>query len=782
MAFRYLPPEEVRKSVGQPKIQPSRAEHATPGASDGLGGPASQEPDALFRPDALFQIDAKKSELSLKNFILNNISDMAAFYPAPDMIPAWANEPLIESSGSCGEALLKTKCHQFWYQSHVPCSNCPVLQAFESEKPHEVQMGRPDGGLWNIRALPVFDEKRHLQGVVKICRDVTAHKKAEQAVAESEKKFQLLFHSTPAGICTYNNKGEILECNQKCAEILGTDIDSLVGLNLLEFLSDHDFLEAIAGSLSGAFTHYEGLYTSISGGRRSYLNVDFAPVYASLGRIIGGVAVGEDIIEKVRTEKALRQSEEKYRSLFEGLPVALYQISQDGRVIDANKACLEILRCTSKEELKAVDVWGRCVDPMDGVELWRRLQAAGSVSDFETRLWCLDGSMVWGNITARLIYDENGRVRFIEGSLKDVTERRVHERCIQESEARFRGLAERSSDIIVLFDKDYFPLFWSPSAERILGYSREELMAMAPGQLMTPENFSRLRQYIAGAFTQRRTENFELAMIRKDGDEAIIEWSAIPVHDGMTVTGTQFIGRDISTRKKAEAALRKSHEELRNLSKHLESAREQERLTIAREVHDDLGQSLTAIKFDLAWLRRRMPAEQTRRIGEKLEMTIKMVDSAIQSVKKISSRLRPEILNDLGLAAAMEWYLEDFERRTDIACDARIDAEVLGRQQADSELCTGIFRIFQEALTNVARHSNATEVFVSLTVSDGCIVFLLNDNGKGIEKEHINTSESFGLVGIRERVTAFSGQMHISGIPGKGTTLKVRLPLNYPNG
>lgn len=228
--------------------------------------------------------------------------------------------------------------------------------------------------------------------------------------------------------------------------------------------------------------------------------------------------------------------------------------------------------------------------------------------------------------------------------------------------------------------------------------------------------------------------------------------------------------------------MRKSHEELRNLSKHLESAREQERLTIAREVHDDLGQSLTAIKFDLAWLRRRMPAEQTRRIGEKLEMTIKMVDSAIQSVKKISSRLRPEILNDLGLAAAMEWYLEDFERRTDIACDARIDAEVLGRQQADSELCTGIFRIFQEALTNVARHSNATEVFVSLTVSDGCIVFLLNDNGKGIEKEHINTSESFGLVGIRERVTAFSGQMHISGIPGKGTTLKVRLPLNYPNG
>jgi len=718
----------------------------------------------------------------LKDIILNNIEDMVAFYKSPAMIPEWVNAALIETSGYSREVLLETTCHHCWYHSHTPCKKCPVLETFESGRAHEAQVGWLDGGFWRVRSLPVANDKEQLYGVVKICRNVTSLKMAEQAVAGSDKKFHLLLHRTPAGICLYDRKGEIRECNQACAEIAGSQTERLIGLNLFEILKDQDLSDAIAASLAGVTTHYEGPYASITGGRRSYLKVDCAPIYAASGAISGGMAVAEDIIEEIRAENALRESEAKYRHLFESLPVALYQVTRNGLVMDANQACLQLMRCSSKKELMGVDARQRCVDSRDGVELRRRLHEEGCVSDFETRLWRLDGSIVWVNVTAKLIYEAKGRVLSIDGSLQDVTERKFNERCIQEGEARFRGLAERSSDIIVLFDKDYNSLFWSPSAERILGYTREELKVMAPGELMRPEHFVMLRQYVARASTDRQVVNFELPIIKKNAMETIIEWSAIPVHDGTTVTGLQFIGRDITTRKKAEAALRKSHEELRNLSKHLESAREQERKTIAREVHDDLGQSLTAIKFDLAWLQRRMTGETSGRIQEKIGITSRLVDEAIQSVKKITSRLRPEILNDLGLAAAMEWYLEDFGKRTGIGYEARIDADALGRNQVDSDRCVGIFRIFQEALTNVARHSNATEVFVRLEVIEGRIVLLLNDNGKGIDTKHINTSESFGLVGIRERVNAFAGEINISGIPGKGTTLKVKLPFNYPNG
>ncbi len=625
----------------------SRVKESLPQTRIGIPGaclrPGAEPPGALS--------NTKDSWERIKAIILNGISDMLAFYPGREMIPGWVNQALAAASGFPLETLLEMTCHQCWFQSDKPCSECPVLRCFETGRPQDSEVLQPRGRTWRVRTFPVIGESGGVEGVVKFARDITAHK------------------------------------------------------------------------------------------------------------------------------KAVRKSEEKYQQLFEGLPIGIFHTTMDGRLIDANQAALRIFRCPGREQLIGLDPRRAFLNPRDNEILRLRLRAQGCLENFETRLWRWDCSIMWVNISARAIYAPNGDIVAVEGSFQDITQRKDNESRLEESEARFRGLAERSSDLIVLFDRSFKLIFWSPSTERILGYSRAELMAMRADEFMTPSQYVRVRGHVARILKNRNSESFELPMIKKDGSETIIEWTATPIHNGMEVTGIQFIGRDITIRKKAEAALRRSHEELRRLSQHLEAAREQERMAIAREVHDDLGQALTAIKFDLAWLKKKMIGADDEQVREKIDMSIKMVNDTIQSVKQIASRLRPEILNDLGLEAAMEWYLEDFSKRTGIFGRARINLSPFSAGDIPNDLCISIFRIFQEALTNVARHSSATELVVDLNYADKGLQLRVHDNGRGIDKEAIETTQSFGLAGIRERVNVLGGEMRISSLSGEGTTLKIKLPL-----
>lgn len=242
--------------------------------------------------------------------------------------------------------------------------------------------------------------------------------------------------------------------------------------------------------------------------------------------------------------------------------------------------------------------------------------------------------------------------------------------------------------------------------------------------------------------------------------------------DGI-ITGYQGTIRDVSEYKRAEEALTKSCEQLRALSAYLQSAREQERTSIAREIHDDLGQSLTALKMDLSWMRKRVSKNQQSLI-DKMQSMSELVDMTIGTVKRIITDLRPGLLDDLGLEAAIEWQVEEFEKRTGIKCEARLDIE---ERILDPERSTAIFRILQGTLTNVLRHSKATEVKISLTERDGQVVLVTSDDGKGITKKQISNPRSFGLMGIRERAHVFGGDMEIVGARGKGTTVTVSIPI-----
>jgi signal transduction histidine kinase len=215
-----------------------------------------------------------------------------------------------------------------------------------------------------------------------------------------------------------------------------------------------------------------------------------------------------------------------------------------------------------------------------------------------------------------------------------------------------------------------------------------------------------------------------------------------------------------------------SYEQFRNLSAYLQAAREEERKSIAREIHDELGQALTTMKLELALLQEEVlhdAAAATYRTHSLKER----VDETIQSVKNIITKLRPGLLDDLGLTAAIEWQASDFQRHTGIVCEVLIKPEEMHVPQ---EISTAMFRIFQETLTNITRHSGATRVLVHLVHQDGILELRVNDNGRGITLEEINNPKSFGLIGIRERAEYWHGFVDFEGKAGLGTTVTVRFP------
>ena len=231
---------------------------------------------------------------------------------------------------------------------------------------------------------------------------------------------------------------------------------------------------------------------------------------------------------------------------------------------------------------------------------------------------------------------------------------------------------------------------------------------------------------------------------------------------------------EVTERKRAEEALKKSREELRALSKYLQSAIENERIKIARDIHDELGQVLTAIKFDVAWLKDQISKDR-QTVLEKAGATMSLIDNAIQSVRRIVSDLRPGLLDDIGLVAAIEWQAGEYEKLTGVKHHVVTEPENIC---VDSDLSTAIFRVCQEAMTNAARHAKANHVLIKVILKNEILELLIMDNGIGIDQNKVSDSKSFGLMGMRERITAFGGWIDISRGVNGGTKVMVKIPLN----
>ncbi len=354
--------------------------------------------------------------------------------------------------------------------------------------------------------------------------------------------------------------------------------------------------------------------------------------------------------------------------------------------------------------------------------------------------------------------------------------RAEHELIIKEK--KFRDLVELLPQTVYEMDLQGNFKFTNNYGIKSFGYTQEDLnKGVNFLQLFIPEERERVKNNIQSLLNGAKLTSNEYTSQRKDGSTFQTLFYSSPIIQNGKHVGLRGVVIDITDRKKAERELKNSRDQLRALATHLQSIREEERLIMAREIHDELGQVLTALKMDLIWMQKRLSPEQTEQLS-KISSMSELVDMTIKTVRRISTELRPGLIDDLGLPAAIEWYCGEFKNRTGIICDLDLDEK---EHQLEPDRAIAVFRIFQESLTNVARHAKATKIYAHLKCNDHTLTMEIKDNGIGITREQINSHKSLGIVGLRERVNPWGGKVIISGVQNIGTTVKVTLPIQAEN-
>jgi len=353
------------------------------------------------------------------------------------------------------------------------------------------------------------------------------------------------------------------------------------------------------------------------------------------------------------------------------------------------------------------------------------------------------------------------------------------ERRSGQSQARLDAIVDSAMDAIVTVDAAQNVVLFNRAAEQIFGVRREEALG-APLDRFLPQRYRGAhRGHIeefgrTGVTSRRMSDATTLWALRADGTEFPIEASisqaGVPGQRVYTV-----ILRDVTQRKKALDLQQQQQLELRRLSAQVLEAREEEKSLIARELHDELGQLLTALKMDLAWLRERLPAgdaDAAQRAGQMGHV----LDQTVGATRRIASDLRPLMLDDLGLAEAANWLVGDFASRSGVQCEMRMPGDGL-LEGTDKPVATAIYRALQESLTNIARHAGARKAWVSIGAENGEIYFEVEDDGRGIEPADLAKARSLGLKGMRERVHFLGGSIEVARAPRGGTRVRGRVPM-----
>jgi PAS domain S-box-containing protein len=355
---------------------------------------------------------------------------------------------------------------------------------------------------------------------------------------------------------------------------------------------------------------------------------------------------------------------------------------------------------------------------------------------------------------------------------QEITQHKRTEEKLRRSAENMQALLDAPADAIFITDPGGIVIELNRETARRLGRTRQEILGRPIYDFMPPESAQQRKARVEQVVRTRAPMRFEDQL-----QDLYVDQAVYPVigSEG-NVARLVVIARDVTERKQIENALRQSSERLHEMAVHLENVREGERKRIAREVHDELGQELAALKMDVALLNRRILQRgmtDPQAVSNDLTSISELIDRAIRSVRQVALELRPEVFDRLGLIEGMRWQAEEFQRRTGIRCDFATNA-----QDAEfSELqAIALFRIFQEALTNVARHSGGGGVITSLDVGGGAVELTVHDNGRGIRADDVEGTRSLGLLGMRERAYLLGGTLQVSGEAGAGTKVRVTIP------
>jgi PAS domain S-box-containing protein len=363
---------------------------------------------------------------------------------------------------------------------------------------------------------------------------------------------------------------------------------------------------------------------------------------------------------------------------------------------------------------------------------------------------------------------------------RQIVERNAADQALQNTEARVGGILDSAMDAIITIDDSQRIVLFNAAAEKVFRLPKSAVLGQ-PLDMLVPERFrhdhwKHIERFGKTGVSLRRMGDHTLVTgMRADGEEFPAEASISQIRENGTRYYTVIL-RDVTERVHTIEALRRSKEELRELAAVAHSVREQEKSRIARELHDELAQALTALKMDLTWMMGRLPAGQ-QALAEKLVKMQTMLDSTVAATRRISADLRPLMLDDLGLVPAAEWLVQNFIERTGITCNFAVAPVELELQEPHA---TAVFRMLQESLTNVARHAQATLVEIALARTDAEVRLSVRDNGRGFAPSDPRKPNSYGLMGLRERAYMLGGDLTIDSASGQGTTIVVWIPVAEP--
>ncbi len=598
----------------------------------------------------------------------------------------------------------------------------------------------------------------------------------EEIVAEKNYLANLVEQTSDAILST-DVLLNIKSWNKGAEEIYGYKKEEIIGKPLGSFLKsdlDPETSKRLLIELNER-GYYNAEYIFYNKAKQPiYVQASVTVLKDKFKNITGYVAVHRDISERRQLEQQLREFNQQLeqqvlekttelREVFERISDAFLGVDNQYQIVYANTKA-ELLFGNDTKQLLGSEVQHLFSD--------QHGEAAIAIRQaFETREYVYLEALLekFGKWFELNIYPSSSGLSVY---LRDISTRKNALLQLFASEEKYRLFFENSLDGILLTNSEGEIYAANPAACEIFGMT-EEAICTGGRQLILDESDPNW-----AAFIEERSHTgkakAELRHFRKDGTVFLAEVASVKFKNAAGEIRTNTIIRDITERKRVEAEVQESYEQIRRLTAHLQNVREEERTHIAREIHDELGQQLTVMKMDISWMKKKINTGDVTAVPPKMDELMEILDGTVASVRRISTELRPSLLDDIGLIATIEWQAESFSKRTGIPVKLSIANEL----QIPSQHATGLFRIFQESLTNITRHANASQIVIHLDNNPNEFILQIEDNGVGFDKKQTVKTKTLGLLGMKERALMMKGEFLIESKPDNGTKVEVRVPLH----
>ncbi|RMG68701.1 MAG: PAS domain S-box protein [Calditrichaeota bacterium] len=649
----------------------------------------------------------------------------------------------------------------------------------------EYRIVRPDGSIrWILeRKSVVRDPAGQPLFLFGVGIDITARVESEQRFQMNQRLLAEAEQVLNMGIFEWEVAEDRLTWSPGLFRIYGIGPDRFSGhvADFLQFVAPEDqerVQQLIQQALAGQERiNYSEKIRRADGQPRVLQTVGYI-LRNETGQPVRMIGLCRDVTEEYQIQQEVQRQQQRLEGLLETTLDGFILADDRGRILQVNPAYCRMTGFTREELLKKnIAEQEALLSPQQVAEKIEQMVTAGG-AQFETRHWRKDGSQVDLAVSITVFAEEERHL--VAAFVRDISEQKRWRQRLLDQKRKLDLALTAARMGIWEWDVTTDRVYWSENVEALFGLAPGEFKGTYQAFLDTlvPEYRAVVQEAIQKTLNGNRPYQVSYAITTPEGKIRWHEARGMLIRnqrgEPLRMLGTVM---DITEQKQAELKIRRTQEQLRALAAHLQSVREEERTLIAREMHDELGQVLTALKMDLSLMLRevkRSPLpEALAFLPQEVQGMIAMIDQTIRRVRQLITELRPEILDHLELPEAVRWQVQEFSRRSNIPCNLSLEGDL---SHLSPEYRLAVFRILQEGLTNIARHARASQARVKLVAQGEKLYMQIEDNGQGIPAEKLEAKTSFGLLGIRERVLLLNGTLSIHSQPGKGTCLDIELP------